>query len=175
MALRSLYTLVATAVNTLEYIKPSVALVLAFVGAKMIAVRTSLLPPTHQPTYPITHPPTHPPTSTGVLPHRSAHLGLLGRGHGPAGWGDWLECHQAKERREEGRQAIRRQKCVGCTVMWRGGWKKGRKTVYFSMICRLACGEERRKGWPREGRDASHAAWQKDQSKPQPTEKHELE
>jgi len=37
MALRSLYTLVATAVNTLEYIKPSVALVLAFVGAKMIA------------------------------------------------------------------------------------------------------------------------------------------
>ncbi|GAB5035562.1 Hypothetical protein NocV09_02700980 [Nannochloropsis oceanica] len=37
MALRSLYTLVATAVNTLEYIKPSVALVLAFVGGKMIA------------------------------------------------------------------------------------------------------------------------------------------
>ena len=37
MALRSLYTLVATAINTLEYIKPSVALVLAFVGAKMIA------------------------------------------------------------------------------------------------------------------------------------------
>lgn len=35
MALRSLYTLVATAVNTLEYIKPSVALVLAFVGIKM--------------------------------------------------------------------------------------------------------------------------------------------
>ncbi|TFJ85263.1 hypothetical protein NSK_003686 [Nannochloropsis salina CCMP1776] len=37
MALRSLYTLVATAVNSLEYIKPSVALVLAFVGGKMIA------------------------------------------------------------------------------------------------------------------------------------------
>ena len=76
MALRSLYTLVATAVNTLEYIKPSVALVLAFVGAKMIAVRTSLLPPTHPPTYPITHPPTHPPTyfyrssSTSKCPSR---------------------------------------------------------------------------------------------------------
>ena len=36
MALRSLYTLVATAVNTLEYIKPAVALVLGFVGVKMV-------------------------------------------------------------------------------------------------------------------------------------------
>jgi predicted tellurium resistance membrane protein TerC len=35
MALRSLYTLVASAVNSLEYIKPAVALVLAFVGFKM--------------------------------------------------------------------------------------------------------------------------------------------
>jgi predicted tellurium resistance membrane protein TerC len=35
MALRSLYTLVSAAVNHLEYIKPAVALVLAFVGVKM--------------------------------------------------------------------------------------------------------------------------------------------
>lgn len=36
MALRSLYTLVANAVTKLEYIKPAVALVLAFVGVKML-------------------------------------------------------------------------------------------------------------------------------------------
>lgn len=35
MALRSLYTLVANAVTHMEYIKPAVALVLAFVGVKM--------------------------------------------------------------------------------------------------------------------------------------------
>ena len=36
IALRSLYTLVASAMTSLHYIKPSVALVLGFVGIKMI-------------------------------------------------------------------------------------------------------------------------------------------
>jgi len=37
MALRSLYTVVAKAVTSMHYLKPAVALVLGFVGAKMIA------------------------------------------------------------------------------------------------------------------------------------------
>lgn len=37
MALRSLYTLVAKAVSSFRYLKPAVALVLGFVGSKMIA------------------------------------------------------------------------------------------------------------------------------------------
>merc|ERR1712038_938325 len=37
MALRSLYTIVAVAVSSFHYLKPAVALVLGFVGIKMIA------------------------------------------------------------------------------------------------------------------------------------------
>lgn len=37
MALRSLYTVVAKAISSFRYLKPAVALVLAFVGSKMIA------------------------------------------------------------------------------------------------------------------------------------------
>lgn len=47
MGLRSLYTILSKAATDLEYLEPAVALVLGFIGAKMIGEYCGLLIPTN--------------------------------------------------------------------------------------------------------------------------------